>query len=145
MFTDLQVLYFCSEVERQGDTPKYVYHMAQAYRYLKGLSDLPLLTHHILKLGGLVQGLDDQATWRNVPAYFDGYNFAMAANLIPSAMKTLLENCPTDHEMVDSWIKQFLDIHPFVDGNGRCASLLRNFFMGTLDTPVTLPYYYGEQ
>lgn len=41
-------------------------------------------------------------------------------------------------------IKQLLDIHPWADGNGRTASILRNWMLGTLDDPSPLPYYYGN-
>lgn len=47
-------------------------------------------------------------------------------------------------ETTDPIIKQLLDIHPWADGNGRTASILRNWMLGTLDDPTPLPYYYGE-
>lgn len=50
----------------------------------------------------------------------------------------------THEEEVDSLIKQLLDIHPWADGNGRTASILRNWMLGTLDDPTPLPYYYGN-
>ncbi len=49
-----------------------------------------------------------------------------------------------DEKLVDDYIKQLLDIHPWADGNGRTASILRNWMLGTLDDPSPLPYYYGE-
>lgn len=45
---------------------------------------------------------------------------------------------------VDEFIKSLLDIHPWADGNGRTASILRNWMLGTLDNPTPLPYYYGQ-
>jgi hypothetical protein len=42
----------------------------------------------------------------------------------------------------DQFVKMFLDIHPFVDGNGRTASILRNWMLGLLQNPQPLPYYY---
>lgn len=49
-----------------------------------------------------------------------------------------------DQSLADSFIKDLLDIHPWADGNGRTASILRNWFLGTLDDPSPLPYYYGD-
>jgi hypothetical protein len=49
-----------------------------------------------------------------------------------------------DDEIVDRLIKTLLDIHPWADGNGRTASILRNWMLGQLDDPSPLPYYYGE-
>lgn len=48
-------------------------------------------------------------------------------------------------EHIEIFIKQFLDIHPFADGNGRTASILRNWMLGTMHDPQPLPYYYGDQ
>ena len=45
---------------------------------------------------------------------------------------------------IDFLIKNLLDIHPWPDGNGRTASILRNWMLGTLDDPTPLPYYYGN-
>ena len=49
-----------------------------------------------------------------------------------------------DESLADSYIKQLLDIHPWADGNGRTASILRNWMLGTLNDPSPLPYYYGN-
>lgn len=45
---------------------------------------------------------------------------------------------------IDSLIKQLLDIHPWADGNGRTASILRNWMLNKLDDPEPLPYFYGN-
>jgi hypothetical protein len=46
---------------------------------------------------------------------------------------------------IDFIIKQLLQIHPWLDGNGRTASILRNWMLGTLDDPTPLPYYFGQE
>lgn len=45
---------------------------------------------------------------------------------------------------VDEFIKSLLDIHPWSDGNGRTASILRNWMLNTLNDPIPLPFYYGD-
>lgn len=45
---------------------------------------------------------------------------------------------------VDSCVKMLLEIHPWKDGNGRTASIFRNWLLGTLSDPQFLPYYFGE-
>lgn len=62
-------------------------------------------------------------------------------------MNDVREAPPQNNEMVwevDTHIKNLLDIHPWVDGNGRTASILRNWLLGTLQNPEPLPYYYGN-
>ncbi len=50
-----------------------------------------------------------------------------------------------EYEMyANQLINQLLDIHPWADGNGRTASILRNWMLGTLNDPTPLPYYYGN-
>lgn len=46
-----------------------------------------------------------------------------------------------DESLCDSYIKQLLQIHPWADGNGRTASILRNWMLDTLDDPTPLPDY----
>ncbi len=81
--------------------------------------------------------------YRKTPVTFDSGNIATNAHNIPGAMKRLISHVPVCAEFDDwyTWIKSFLKIHPFQDGNGRIASLLFNWGMNTLNEPVPLPYY----
>lgn len=45
---------------------------------------------------------------------------------------------------IEMWIKTLLDIHPWEDGNGRTASIVRNWMLGKMNDPEPLPYYYGS-
>lgn len=44
----------------------------------------------------------------------------------------------------DQWYKEFEEIHPFVDGNGRVGSILWNLHRGTLDKPEAPPDLWAE-
>lgn len=44
-------------------------------------------------------------------------------------------------EDVEVWIKSLLQIHPWQDGNGRTASILRNWMLNQMSDPEPLPYY----
>lgn len=44
----------------------------------------------------------------------------------------------------DAFVKAFLDVHPFLDGNGRTAFILYNWLNRSLDNPVALPDFYKE-
>jgi hypothetical protein len=67
----------------------------------------------------------------------DWVNVEMNPAITPSHEKR-------DEFGADQLIKQLLDIHPWADGNGRTASILRNWMLGTLNDPTPLPYYYGN-
>ncbi len=83
-------------------------------------------------------------TWyRNTPVSFDHDGHSANWSIIPEAMPRLIAHVPERLEFTSwyAWIKAFLDIHPFQDGNGRIASLLFNWGMYTLEEPFPLPYY----
>lgn len=54
------------------------------------------------------------------------------------------EQYTANFKLCDRVIKEFLDIHPFSDGNGRLAWLLRVWMLDQWDNPQPLPNYYGE-
>ncbi len=58
--------------------------------------------------------------------------------------KGVTEYIDGDIWLVDSYMKQLLDIHPWQDGNGRTASILRNWLLDQMSDPEPLPYYFGE-
>ncbi len=83
-------------------------------------------------------------TWyRTTPVIFAAGGHASNHQIIPEATPRLIANAPERGEFAEwyIWIKAFLQIHPFADGNGRVASLLFNWGMITLDEPFPLPYY----
>ena len=71
---------------------------------------------------------------------------ACPTNEVPGRFERIIEMAGEDMNSaeIDLWIKSLLDIHPWVDGNGRTASILRNWMMGQMSDPEQLPFYYGE-
>jgi len=61
---------------------------------------------------------------------------------VDSADSVLDRNYQCSEKDAHLLIRIFLDIHPFVDGNGRVASILYNLMIGKLGDPEPLPYYY---
>jgi Fic family protein len=142
--TDMLVIvnYCAQEVHRQGASPLHVGYMFEAWKFALTVTPTDITKDDILTLGDLVNGMAYKRRYRQTPVSFrDGSTGADWWD-IPHLMERLLsfQNDAT----TDEFIKQFLDIHPFEDGNGRTASLLRNIRNLTLGDPEALPYYYGK-
>ena len=110
---------------------------AKAYDYIyqiiekEGLSEDDILSLHRL----FYQQIDPEnaGKYRNVKVYISGSRYAVSAvSRIPAAMQKLIkwynQNEKKLHpvELASELHKQFVFIHPFIDGNGRMARLLMN-------------------
>lgn len=90
-------------------------------------------------LGGIVEP-DNHGRFRTSPVTFRDGGTAARSNEIERLLDTLFMH--GDTLTVEEWTKQFLWIHPFVDGNGRTAFVLYNVLNGTLDHPEPLPEFF---
>ncbi len=112
--------------------------MARAYEIAK-MYEGPLTEQFILSLGKCF----GFSWYRTTPVTFAHGGNATKAQLIPEALPRLISHAPEKGEFTAwyPWIKAFLQMHTFEDGNGRIASLLFNWGMSTLNEPFPLPYY----
>jgi hypothetical protein len=108
--------------------------------------------------GGLAYIIEpsNQGAYRKTPVTFPDGGNAVHANNIPRAMmqwwagieafSDLVGDATAPHvsNVADGLIKSFLDIHPFTDGNGRLAWLLRVWLLDQWDDPQPLPDYFGQ-
>ena len=115
------------------------------YTALKMNKDgLPTL-ENIIELSGIIEPVD-AGKIRHIPVTFANGTRAVAPNDVPLAIERLFEHGLDENNTdVDFFVKSFLDIHPFQDGNGRTAFILYNWLNKSLDKPLTLPNYYGEK
>ncbi len=128
-------LYLSSESARQSAPPDP---MIMAYMIANNY-DGPLTERFILDLANCF----GFTGYRTIPVTFASGGNATNYQVIPGAMLRLGINTPQKFDFNGwyEWIKAFLKIHPFQDGNGRIASLLFNWGMCTLNEPFPLPYY----
>lgn len=136
------VKYCAEEVTRQMDPPIYVYYMLRAWNYATEITPTDVTEFDIIMLGDMVNGEHRHQGWRKTPVSFRDGSLGADWWMVPHLMQRLL-SFQAD-ATPDEFCKQFLDIHPFEDGNGRVASLLRNVLTRTLNDPLPLPYYYGK-
>jgi len=80
--------------------------------------------------------------YRSIPVTFANGGTAASPETIPDTMNRMFELLDENTD-VDEFIKAFLQVHPFVDGNGRTAFILYNWLKGTLNNPLPLPDYFG--
>lgn len=100
----------------------------------------------------------NNGVYRTTPVNFNGIVGGVPPENIERAMENWIEffndvnveNLSGEYDetdqlhTVDIVIKEFLDIHPFSDGNGRTAWLLRVWMLNQWDDPQPLPDYYKE-
>lgn len=145
----LRVVHYCAdEVERQGDGPLYVAHMFEAWLYAReyvAAKGNMATENDICILSMLVRGFDRIPHYRNTPVTFANGSFGLDPQHVYRQMGLLVAEGldPRSQMTLDEWIKTFLDIHPFEDGNGRVASLLWNVGRGKITNPVIMPDFYG--
>lgn len=101
---------------------------------------------------------DNQGEYRTRPVYFKDLTLGVNHRVIERAMNNWFEGVSaywassnnsvwteTDKVFVaDMLIKEFLDIHPFTDGNGRLAWIVRTWLLDQWESPEVLPDYYGR-
>lgn len=86
---------------------------------------------------------DNYGRFRTTPVTFANGGTAAPASEVPRLIAQL---CTLgDSLTADEWIKEFLWIHPFTDGNGRTGWVLYNLIAGTLDSPVALPKFFDGE
>ncbi len=129
--------YILSESVRQNAAPGP---MLNAYSLIRNFQG-PLNEMFILNLAACF-GFNQ---YRTIPVVFENGGSAENPQNIPAAMsRAILWGTPVSYDFHGwyQWVKVFLKIHPFEDGNGRMASLLFNWGMGTLKEPIPLPFYH---
>lgn len=149
--------YIAHETERQSGTMSEAAGMARAWQYMYDSRFDELTEDDLITCVYLI---NDITGYRNTPVFFRNGGHAVNHLSIPRAMEALVSaiNEPgifTERRInpgvtvtditPDTITKEFLDIHPFADGNGRVASLLWNRLNKTLNCPNPMPYFFGTE
>jgi Fic family protein len=97
---------------------------------------------------------DNAGKYRRVPVFVSGTDYVFPKpEAVPSLMKEFTARIPEQRQKLHpidfaAWLHdQFINIHPFVDGNGRVARLLMNLalirtgYVVTIVPPIVRPQY----
>ena len=132
----------------QTDGPQRTLWMLEAWEHATSVKRLDkagkkydLFTlRFIERIGELVEQEKNSGGFRKVPVWVGGHE-GILAEQISSALTVLIEH--KSEITPEEFYKQFLEIHPFIDGNGRAAKILYAWLRDELDDPRLPPNFWG--
>ena len=131
------------ECVRQGVGFDRLATLLSGYVEMLSIRDSDKLDSQIVRqIAGMVEP-GNFGRFRTTPVIFMNGGSSANAGDIPRLMENLLTH--GDMLTADEFAKEFLWIHPFGDGNGRSGWVLYNWANKTLNNPVPLPYFFGEE
>lgn len=137
-----QIAWMGLEVERQKAGASAVVGIARAVELIYNIDEKDFTFDVLTEMNAHVTMGMVRDGFRDTPVVFQNGGSSSSASEIPNALENLFSAIPTlEREDVNMWIRHYLWVHPFEDGNGRTASILRNWLLQTLDNPTPLPDY----
>ena len=133
------------EVARQGDPPEMVAAFEAGHRRAQQIEG-PLTADDVLDIQALVEGRPDRG-FRTTEVQIQGGADVPSLAPPPAAeVPRLMEGLMASGLHADDpqvFIREFLKIHPFADGNGRTAAILLNHLSPAESGYKLLPDYFG--
>lgn len=133
--------YVSEEVERQGhdvftlDGIERVSWLLEAWSYALSCSESAPTKNDVLVIGKLVERHKNRRGYRKCGVRVGAY-IAPEYTKVPILLDELFAR--TSASPLDMY-RGLLEIHPFVDGNGRTGKVILNWLNGTLLNPIFPP------
>lgn len=131
------------ECTRQASGEASVWWMVRAWSYaMLGYKDgAPITEEVILLLGSLVEPRTNTANAHyRLGQVWVGRDKKPPPERVPKLMEALV--AAIDVLDPDEWFREFEEIHPLRDGNGRTGSILWNWLCGSLASPADAPDFW---
>lgn len=135
------VQWAAQECEWQMSGEKSVAWMVEGWQYAYKHRNTVISLADVLQLGRVVEPRHNKNGLRKVGVRV-GYDVKMDHTLVPAALEQLLAH--QDDLTVTEWYRQYEEIHPFRDGNGRTGNILFNWLRGTLARPDFPPNLWHD-
>ena len=148
IITDRVVDYCAQECSWQISGELSVAWMIRGWRYAHRRSKRLPRVDDVLMLGRIVEPrANPTADFRKVNVRV-GFDVKRDFEFVPASMRALVESLDLLHLLSEDdaveWFREYEEIHPFADGNGRTGSLLYNWLRGSLHEPVHPPNLWAD-
>lgn len=143
---DLAIVEFCAiECELQQSGERSVSWMVQAWDWameMQWRTDRGgIAEDDVRMLGHLVEPVKNRKGYRTVGVRV-GSDIKPNSVTVPRMMTQLVQH--QAEVSPEEWFRQYEEIHPFVDGNGRTGVILYNWLGGTLAEPIWAPNFWDD-
>jgi hypothetical protein len=119
------------ECQKQQSGEASVWWMLEGWSYAYRHYDEPVTTEFVQRVGGLVEPRKNtHGEWRDVDVRV-GFTVMPKWDKVPRLMDALVEAWGELDS--DTWYREFEEVHPFADGNGRTGNILWNLHRGRLN------------
>lgn len=132
-----------TECQQQRSGELSVAWMLDGWLYAHRRRRKPIALNDILVLGRIVEPRHNRDGLRTVGVRV-GTDIKMHSDLVPAALNQLILAQDQLSADADEWYRQYEEIHPFRDGNGRTGNILWNWLRGTLPQPQAPPDFWSH-